>query len=280
MRRSDQGADGGAPPRGPQTGRLDVVAEFRRAHPSERIHSGDASRRPVNAMSPENRLRNRLAVVTMVKCPTMTSPPRPSQSVKDHPAPLTELFEIFDRRSIAVGIDSSGQVVLARPDSLLAEIESQEQRKTLARYVDRLRREAGEDDSRLRRRPAFRHGATGGVERESINGQDRWTFSQVQRSMRELACARPADRIRAEPCVSRRPGRHWQPSRRSGELGWRDGVPRQRRRDQAGRQGRQAQGDAVHCRANRAAPLPAQSTQHRESPSPADPRARHRVGNG
>lgn len=39
----------------------------------------------------------------------------------DHPAPLGDLADIFLRRRIGVGTDSGGQVVLARPDSLLVD---------------------------------------------------------------------------------------------------------------------------------------------------------------
>ena len=79
-------------------------------------------------------------------------PSRPSALVRDHPAPLNALTEIFDRRNIAVGIDSSGQVVLARPDSLLAEVDNTKQRESLARYVDRYDKEQAARDPRARRR--------------------------------------------------------------------------------------------------------------------------------
>jgi subtilisin family serine protease len=116
-------------------------------------------------------------------------PARPSARVTVHPAPLNVLTEIFDRRNIAVGIDSSGQVVLARPDSVLAEIKGDEQRESLAKYVERYDKEqaeairkSGEEKGQpfvVVRLPAG--------EREAVNGEDRWTFSAVHRAMRELA---------------------------------------------------------------------------------------------
>jgi hypothetical protein len=68
-------------------------------------------------------------------------PARPSARVTVHPAPLNVLTEIFDRRNIAVGIDSSGQVVLARPDSVLAEVGGPKQRESVAKYVERYDKE-------------------------------------------------------------------------------------------------------------------------------------------
>ena len=62
------------------------------------------------------------------------------------------LAEIFDRRKIAVGIDSSGHVVLARPDSVLAEVETIEERESLASYVDRYDKEQAARDPRAGRR--------------------------------------------------------------------------------------------------------------------------------
>ena len=84
-------------------------------------------------------------VVTMIACQTMNRlrRARPPSST-DHPAPLNTLNEIFARLKIAVGIDSSGQVVLARPDSLLAEITNPEQRESVASYVERYDKEQAE----------------------------------------------------------------------------------------------------------------------------------------
>jgi hypothetical protein len=120
-------------------------------------------------------------------------PPRPSARVIIHPAPLSVLTEIFDRRNIAVGIDSSGQVVLARPDSLLAEVGTDEQRESLAKYVARY------DKKQAREIRAPREGEDvpfvavrlRGVAREAINGEERWTFAAVHRAMRELASLQP-----------------------------------------------------------------------------------------
>jgi subtilase family protein len=119
--------------------------------------------------------------------------PRPSLLVKDHPAPLNNLTEIFDRRMIAVGIDSSGQVVLARPNSVLAEVRTPSQRATLARYVEqydkkqatRIRRPG--DDKNL----PFVTVRLPGVEPELINGESRWTFARVQRTIVELGALDP-----------------------------------------------------------------------------------------
>ena len=115
-------------------------------------------------------------------------PPRPSALVTVHPAPLNVLAEIFDRRNIAVGIDSSGQVVLARPDSLLADVATEQHREALASYVERY----DKDQARLIREPGESKLPIAiirlpGVERETINDEGRWTFVRVQQAMRELA---------------------------------------------------------------------------------------------
>jgi Subtilase family len=119
--------------------------------------------------------------------------PRPSALVMDHPAPLNALTEIFDRLNIAVGVDSSGHVVLARPNSLVAEITRPAQRGALARYVERFDKEQartirkGGDGKQL----PFATVRLKDVEREGINGEDRWTFSRVQQAIRELAALEP-----------------------------------------------------------------------------------------
>ena len=120
--------------------------------------------------------------------------PRPSALVSDHPAPLNTLAEIFDRRKIAVGIDSSGHVVLARPDALLAEIETVEQRESLARYVERYDKEQADRVRRptdIEKRLPFVTVRLPGVERGLINGEDRWTLTPVQHAIRELAALQP-----------------------------------------------------------------------------------------
>jgi hypothetical protein len=120
--------------------------------------------------------------------------PRPSALVSDHPAPLNTLAEIFDRRKISVGIDSSGHVVLARPDSVLAEVETVEQRESLARYVERYDREQA---ARVRKptdsekRLPFVTVQLPGVERGLINGEDRWSLTPAQQAIRELAGLEP-----------------------------------------------------------------------------------------
>jgi hypothetical protein len=117
-------------------------------------------------------------------------PARPSARVTVHPAPLNVLTEIFDRRNIAVGIDAAGQVVLARPDSVLADVGGARLRESVAKYVGSYDQEQArtirEDKNQLvvaLRLPA--------VEREAINGEQRWTFSAVQRAIRELGALDP-----------------------------------------------------------------------------------------
>jgi hypothetical protein len=120
-------------------------------------------------------------------------PPRPSALVKDHPAPLNTLAEIFDRRNIAVGIDSSGQVVLARPDSLLAEVRTSGERASLAGYVQQYDKKQA---ARIRRPGDGKElplvaVRLPGVEREQVNGESRWTLTRVQRAIGELAGLNP-----------------------------------------------------------------------------------------
>ena len=113
----------------------------------------------------------------------------PSALVTVHPAPLNVLSEIFDRRNIAVGIDSSGQVVLARPDSLLAQVTTAKQRESLASYVDRYDKEQAREirDPGAGSRLPFVTVRLQGVERETINDEGRWTFVRLQQAIRELA---------------------------------------------------------------------------------------------
>jgi Subtilase family len=120
-------------------------------------------------------------------------PRRPSQLVKDHPAPLNDLSEILDRRNISVGIDSSGRVVLARPDSLLAELESDAHRDALAVYVERFDKDQAQRIRGLvpEQRLPYYTVRLPDVAREGINGEDRWTLSRVQTAMRELAALDP-----------------------------------------------------------------------------------------
>jgi subtilisin family serine protease len=117
-------------------------------------------------------------------------PARPSARVTVHPAPLNVLTEIFDRRNIAVGIDSSGQVVLARPDSVLAEVGGPKQRESVAKYVERYDKEQARTIRDDKSQP-FVAVRLPGVEREAVNGEHRWTFAAVQRAMQELAALDP-----------------------------------------------------------------------------------------
>jgi hypothetical protein len=126
--------------------------------------------------------------------------PQPSVQVRDHPAPLYELTDTFDRRNIAVGIDSSGQAVLVRPDSVLAAISKPDAREALAQYVARYDEEQAarirkprEDERRL----PFVTVRLQGVARERINDEERWTLTRVQQAMRELANLQPS--ISSEP---------------------------------------------------------------------------------
>ena len=117
----------------------------------------------------------------------------PLARVTIHPAPLSVLTEIFDRRNIAVGIDSSGQVVLARPDSLLAEVGGDEQRESLAKYVERYDKKQAREIRATREDEDLPFVAVRlrGVAREAINGEERWTFAAVHRAMQELASLEP-----------------------------------------------------------------------------------------
>jgi hypothetical protein len=122
------------------------------------------------------------------------SAPNPSLLVEDHPGSLGPLADIFDRRRIAVGIDSSGNVVLCRPDTVLAEIPADsETRKRLAAHV-------GKDDPRQGRwieevsdeyLPRF---ATVQIEpaREMINGERRWTLRPAIELLNKPPSAGPA----------------------------------------------------------------------------------------
>ena len=66
------------------------------------------------------------------------------------------------------------------------------------------------------------------VERESVNGEERWTFGRVQSVHAASSPPSTHRSSRAEPRVPRRPGRERQPARCSGDVGRRDGLPRQR----------------------------------------------------
>ena len=122
-------------------------------------------------------------MVTMNQCQRMTCPHRaPSALVVEHPAPLNTLTEIFGRLNIAVGIDSSGQVVLARPDSLLAGVTNKDERVVVASYVEKYDKdqavEIRERDDRAT--VPFETVRLRDVERGSVNGEERWTFSRVR----------------------------------------------------------------------------------------------------
>ena len=99
---------------------LDVVTKLRHAHRVERAPRlsdairGSTTDRSTKSPAPPERPRHNGHMRND------EPPDSPSRSVKDHPAPLGALTEIFDRRNIAVGIDSAGQVVLARPNTVLA----------------------------------------------------------------------------------------------------------------------------------------------------------------
>ena len=119
-------------------------------------------------------------------------PDSPSRSVKDHPAPLGGLTEIFDRRNIAVGIDSSGQVVLARPNTVLARVADDAERRSLADYVAKYDTKEAEQ-IRNDREPGlpFVTVRVPGVERELINNESRWTLGGVQSAISDLASLDP-----------------------------------------------------------------------------------------
>ena len=119
-------------------------------------------------------------------------PDSPSRSVKDHPAPLGGLTEIFDRRNIAVGIDSSGQVVLARPNTVLARVADDAERRSLADYVAKYDPKEAEQ-IRNDREPGlpFVSVRVPGVERELINNESRWTLGGVQSVISALASLDP-----------------------------------------------------------------------------------------
>ena len=48
-------------------------------------------------------------------------PVAPGTGWVDHPQPIGELAEIFERRKIAVAADANGNVILARPDSIVVD---------------------------------------------------------------------------------------------------------------------------------------------------------------
>ncbi len=91
-------------------------------------------------------------------------PPRPSALVVEHPAPLNTLTEIFGRLNIAVGIDSSGQVVLARPDSLLAGVTNKDERDRPWRCYGREVRQGSSRRDPRAGRPSDRAVRDGAVE--------------------------------------------------------------------------------------------------------------------
>ena len=97
----------------------------------------------------------------------------PLRSRHGHPAPLNVLAEIFDRRNIAVGIDSSGQVVLARPDSLLAGVEmpSNGNRSRATSSATTRNRRAGSASRATEKLLPFVTVRLRGVERAQINGE-------------------------------------------------------------------------------------------------------------
>ena len=169
---------------------LDVIAQLRHAHPGESVHERDAIAGLVSG--------ERAKIPACRRAPRHNDrmpeddppPPRPSALVTDHPAPLNTLTEIFDRRNIAVGIDSSGQVVLARPDSLLAEVTTTTQRESLARYVERYDKEQAAADPRARRRQAAcrsRRFGCGTSNASRSTARTAGPSRRVQQAMRELA---------------------------------------------------------------------------------------------
>ena len=124
--------------------------------------------------------------------------PDPPPAVTDHPAPLGELTEIFDRRKFAVGLDSAGQIVLARPDTVLAKIDGVANRDSLARYVARFDEKLAGQIRGIKEDalPPFVTVRLRDVEHEQINGEGRWTLGRVEAVRRDLAALDPP--VRAE----------------------------------------------------------------------------------
>ena len=221
----------GAPPHEPPTGRPRRGRGARsRSSRRERSRASTlpASRLPVAGKC----LHAVTAIVTMVGWPRDDlPPPRRPPSSPMHPAPLNDLTEIFDRRRIAVGIDSSGQVVLARPDNVLAEVGSAEQRESVAstssattRSKPPGRKPRQREASAVRDRPTARCRTGDGQRRGSLDVDPCSAGDPGTRRTRTTG------RGRTEPRLPRRAGREGKPARSAGVVGRRDGLPRQCRR--------------------------------------------------
>ena len=193
----------------------------------------------------------------MVACSNDEPPASPSRSVKDHPAPLGALTEIFDRRNIAVGIDSAGQVVLARPNTVLARVAEDVERRSLADYVPSTTRRSRADSQRQgaacrssRSRPRRR--ACVGQQREPLDvgtrpGGDHAilpaSIHQLTSELNHVFFGEQA--VKGNPLGA--------PATWAGEMAFLGNVVD----DQARRQRRKPQGDAVDGRAGRGATVPA-----------------------
>jgi subtilisin family serine protease len=115
--------------------------------------------------------------------------PERRRPLADHPAPLGPLAEIFQRRRIAVGIDAAGQVVLARPDSVLAAVRNDRERNALVGFVEKYDKEQAEgirgrgDDKSL----PFETVSLAAAEPDEINGEPRWSLRRVDETRRAIA---------------------------------------------------------------------------------------------
>ena len=150
------------------------------------------------------------------------------------------LAKIFDRRRIAVGLDSS-VTCRARPTRQPARRRRQpaQQRQSLRATCERYDEEQADairehGDGTAQRFETVR---LRDVERETINGEERWTLRRVQSPCVELAALDSAVRGRAQPRHPRRAGGHRQSARSTGHLGWRDRLRRHRRRDEVRQNG-------------------------------------------
>jgi hypothetical protein len=115
--------------------------------------------------------------------------PERRRPLEDHPAPLGALAEIFERRHIALGVDTAGQVVLARPGSVLAAVRTDADRSVLAGYVEAFDKEQADG---IRRRggdeaPPFETISLAPAEPDEINGERRWSLRRAEEARGALA---------------------------------------------------------------------------------------------
>lgn len=115
--------------------------------------------------------------------------------VADHPAPLGDLAQIFLDRRIAVGIDFDGQVVLARPDSVLVDDGgTDERRRAIAEVVRTFDNdqanliERGEAD-RVLDVVEIKLDVTDATQ---INNEDRWSLRRADDLLAQFAEAKIA----------------------------------------------------------------------------------------